>query len=99
MGWASWEAAIAADDPDPMEILRLAGMFQRYFFKVQDHAVKAARVQGHSWEEIGDAIGVTRQAAWQRFSPLCSAKTRETLRKLLIESPSPGGCGLGEQSA
>jgi hypothetical protein len=82
-----------------MEILRLAGMFQRYFCQVQDRAVRAARAQGRSWEEIGDAIGVTRQAAWQRFSPLCGAKTRETLRKLLVESPIPRDFGTGEQSA
>lgn len=24
-------------------------------------------VEGHSWTEVGDALGVTRQAAFQRF--------------------------------
>jgi len=30
-------------------------------------AATAARAQGRSWAEIGDALGVTRQAAQQRF--------------------------------
>src|ERR671918_770998 len=31
-----------------------------------DHFVKAARDQGCSWTQIGEALGVTRQAAQQR---------------------------------
>ena len=31
-------------------------------------AVKLARQQGHTWEEIGKALGVSRQSAWERFS-------------------------------
>ena len=30
-------------------------------------AVKAARVNGATWQEIGDSLGVTRQAAQQRW--------------------------------
>lgn len=31
-------------------------------------AVRLARQQGASWDEIGKALGVSRQAAWERFS-------------------------------
>jgi biotin operon repressor len=31
-------------------------------------AVKLARQQGRTWEEIGKALGVSRQSAWERFS-------------------------------
>lgn len=34
----------------------------------QRKAVAAARQQGRTWEEIGTACGVSRQAAWERFS-------------------------------
>ena len=34
----------------------------------QRKAVKAARKQGRTWDEIGSACGVSRQAAWERFS-------------------------------
>ena len=30
-------------------------------------AVKAARARGATWQEIADHLGVTRQAAWERF--------------------------------
>ncbi|HET6663291.1 MAG TPA: Clp protease N-terminal domain-containing protein [Acidimicrobiales bacterium] len=35
-----------------------------------DHFVKEARDQGRSWTQIGDALGVTRQAAQQRHGGL-----------------------------
>jgi hypothetical protein len=31
-------------------------------------AVRLARRQGITWEEIGKALGVSRQSAWERFS-------------------------------
>ena len=30
--------------------------------------IEALRKRGISWSEIGDALGVSRQAAWERFS-------------------------------
>ncbi|MFP5224813.1 MAG: hypothetical protein ACLGH3_04550 [Actinomycetota bacterium] len=30
--------------------------------------VRAAREQGYSWTRIGDALGISKQAAWERFS-------------------------------
>jgi len=71
--WDQWEDVIRRPDPDPLEVLRAAGMYQRYLFEVQDKAVKAARAQGHTWEEIAHAVGTTRQAAWQRYGPVAPA--------------------------
>ena len=31
-------------------------------------AVRAARRQRMSWTEIGDALGVTRQSEWEKYS-------------------------------
>lgn len=36
--------------------------------KVMWQTVAEARQAGHSWQEIGEALGVTKQTAWQRFS-------------------------------
>jgi len=30
--------------------------------------VKFARTKGHSWALIGEALGMTRQAAWDKYS-------------------------------
>ena len=31
-------------------------------------AVTKARRHGNSWQQIGDALGMSRQAAWEKFS-------------------------------
>ncbi|MHB8594996.1 MAG: hypothetical protein ACYDB3_11825 [Acidimicrobiales bacterium] len=33
-------------------------------------AVAEARAGGHSWQTIGDALGISRQAAWETFRAL-----------------------------
>ena len=34
---------------------------------VVDHSVRAARAGGRSWSQIGEALGVSKQAAQQRY--------------------------------
>ena len=88
--WEAWERLIRSSDPDPMEVLRLAGTYQRYLFEIQDKAVRAARAQGRTWEEIGEAVGTTRQAAWQRFSKVAPATPSAEVIKRMLEQPDPG---------
>ena len=38
-------------------------------------AVDRARAAGHSWREIGDVLGTTRQAAFQRFGHPVAPRT------------------------
>ena len=45
-----------------------------------DHFVKAARAEGCSWNQIGEALGVTRQAAQQRHGGGVLARLVEGLR-------------------
>lgn len=33
-----------------------------------EEVVRLARVQGHSWAKIGQAVGVARQTAWEKYS-------------------------------
>jgi hypothetical protein len=46
-------------------------------------SVALARDQGYSWAEIGDLLGVTRAAAWQRFAQPAKTIKRRTRRELL----------------
>jgi hypothetical protein len=73
--WEAWQQTIGRDDVDAIEVLGTAAMYERYFQEVQSHAVKVARAEGRSWQEIADAVGATKQTAWQKWrSPKEKAK-------------------------
>lgn len=46
------------------ESARVAGALD----KLQRHLVAQARSGGRSWAEIGASLGISKQAAWERFS-------------------------------
>ena len=46
-----------------LECCRLAAAAE----KALREQVRLARQAGHSWAEIGGTLGVTKQAAWERF--------------------------------
>jgi hypothetical protein len=59
---ASWEAATTA--PDPLAASRtLSGLLSTWEARLVCEAVAA----GTTWEVIGGTVGVSRQAAWERF--------------------------------
>jgi hypothetical protein len=64
--WTSWEQLRKSPDPDPIEVLRAVSAFQRYFAAIEREAINVARSQDRTWDEIGAALGRTRQAVWQR---------------------------------
>lgn len=57
--------------PTPLERLRYAvdasDELATLGDAVVDHFVEDARQQGHSWSDIGEVLGMTKQAAQQRF--------------------------------
>jgi hypothetical protein len=88
--WEAWERIRASADPDPLEVLRIASAFSRYFDTAQKEAISFARSAGLSWEHIAESLGQSRQALWQRASRdaslqamlAASAKRRwETVRR------------------
>ena len=52
---------------DPMRVIAGIQESHRTLEKWQRKAVRAAREQGATWDDIGTACGVSRQAAWERF--------------------------------
>ncbi len=52
---------------DPLEAMRLAREIARAAEEELAAAVQRARGAGHTWAEIGDVLGTSRQAAFQRF--------------------------------
>ncbi len=64
--WDEWDRIRGQHDPDPLEVLRAAARYKRYFDAVEHEAIAVARALGHTWEEIAESLGQSRQAVWQR---------------------------------
>lgn len=57
-----------ADDDLILDQLRLAGQQMRLKERHVYGAVSELRQRGMSWAQIGGALGISRQSAWERFS-------------------------------
>jgi hypothetical protein len=55
-------------DGKPIEALRECCRAEMALEKAMWQTVAQAREAGQSWTEIGKALGVTKQTAWERFS-------------------------------
>jgi hypothetical protein len=58
-------AAIASDDPSIG--LRAVLALRRLAEQVEANQVALARRQGWSWQQIGDALGITRQSVHAKY--------------------------------
>jgi hypothetical protein len=61
------DAAARSASGVPLEALAAARDLSAAAGEALQQAVDRARAAGHSWREIGDVLGTTRQAAFQRF--------------------------------
>jgi len=52
---------------DPVVGLRAVGALHRLAEQVEASNVKLARDRGWSWEQIGDALGISRQSAHAKY--------------------------------
>lgn len=52
---------------DPAVILRAVNALHRLAQQVEARGVRLARENGWSWEQIGDALGVSRQSIHAKF--------------------------------
>lgn len=59
--------AESIQSPDPAVGLRAVGALHRLAEQVEAASVAAAREQGWSWEQIGDALGVSRQSVHTKY--------------------------------
>ena len=61
-------AMATRDTADPLEALRALQNRQRELEDARRRLIADARERGRSWAEIGSALGVSKQAAWQLFN-------------------------------
>ena len=52
---------------DPAVTLRAVGALRRLAEQVEAAAVATARERGWSWEQIGDALGMSRQSVHAKY--------------------------------
>ena len=52
---------------EPLEGVRECCRLATAVEKALREEVRLARRSGHSWAQIGQTLGVTKQAAWERF--------------------------------
>src|SRR6267143_4861972 len=89
-GWTNVDVnlTISSDgDVDPLGVLRGITKGIRKLDNALRDAVASARSRGHSWEEIAEALGVTRQSAWERFQK--EMPTKEQVIKDVAGSLGP----------
>jgi hypothetical protein len=61
------EISEAIGSEDPALGLRAALALQRIAERVEANQVAVARGQGWSWQQIGDALGITRQSVHAKY--------------------------------
>ncbi|MYH72588.1 MAG: hypothetical protein F4153_08455 [Acidimicrobiia bacterium] len=61
---------IAADalPADPLEALRELARSEPELERLRRDKVLAARAAGATWEQVGNALGMSRQSAWEYFT-------------------------------
>ena len=62
---------------DPLVALRVLADSEAEIDRIRRDRVRVARAAGASWQQIGDALGVSRQSAWESYT----AEVRATLSR------------------
>jgi hypothetical protein len=62
------ELAASIRSADPAVGLRAVGALHRLAERVEAIHVRRAREQGWSWEQIGDALGISRQSVHAKYA-------------------------------
>jgi hypothetical protein len=61
------EFAATLKSDDPAVSLRAVGALHRLAEQIEARSVRLARERGWSWEQIGDALGVSRQSIHAKY--------------------------------
>lgn len=64
---SAWTAATEEDDP--IRALRSLATLRSELTRYEAHLARHALGDGASWATIGEALGTSRQAAWERLRP------------------------------
>jgi hypothetical protein len=62
------ELSVNLSSDDPAIGLRASLALHRLAERVEAHYVASAREKGWSWQQIGDALGITRQSVHTKYN-------------------------------
>lgn len=85
-------APVLGEEHEPLAALRASVAVQARAAELVAAAVERARGAGLTWQQIGDVLGVSRQAAFQRFGRPIDPRTGEAMNT----TPLPEAAGLAE---
>jgi hypothetical protein len=85
-------APVLRGESDPLGLVRAAHEVQDRAEALMAAAVQQAREAGRTWQEIGDVLGVSRQAVFQRYGKPIDPRTGEVMNT----SPLPGAAELAK---
>jgi Protein of unknown function (DUF3887) len=74
----------ASAAPVGLDQVRIASEISALAASALRQAVDLARSAGRTWQELGDMLGVTRQAAFQRFGHPVDPRTGEPMRDAVL---------------
>ncbi|MFF4693881.1 DUF3887 domain-containing protein [Streptomyces sp. NPDC001307] len=74
-------ASIPLTPPDYLDLVRRSRDVDSMAEQLLKLCVQQSRDAGHTWQEIGDLLGVTRQAAFQRFGKPIDPRTGQPMDK------------------
>jgi hypothetical protein len=83
-------APVLGGENDPLELVRAAHEVQDRADALMAAAVQQAREAGRTWQEIGEVLGVSRQAVFQRYGKPIDPRTGEVMNT----SPLPEAADL-----
>ena len=78
---AAWAAA-TGEGADPLEALRASKATKEALARWEAHLARRALAGGETWESIGAALGISRQAAWERLRPGIAAEIEDDRRRV-----------------
>lgn len=59
---------------DPLDALRVLARTEAELDDLRRRQVAAARVAGATWEQVGEALGMSRQSAWEYYAARARAE-------------------------
>ncbi len=63
----TWGLLAGADADNPARGLQAVVLLRRLADRLEETHVRAARMEGWTWQQIGDALGVSRQAVHKKY--------------------------------